>query len=32
MTGFVEEVIRWNIRITAYTLTMVTDRYPTVSG
>jgi hypothetical protein len=28
--GFVEEVIRWNIRVTAYTLTLVTDRYPPV--
>jgi hypothetical protein len=26
--GFVEGVIRWNIRVTAYTLTLVTDRYP----
>ena len=25
---FVEGVIRWNIRVTAYTLTLVTDRYP----
>jgi Domain of unknown function (DUF4389) len=28
MFGFVEGVIRWNIRVTAYTLTLVTDRYP----
>jgi hypothetical protein len=26
--GFVEGVIRWNVRVTAYTLTLVTDRYP----
>jgi hypothetical protein len=26
--GFVEGVIRWNIRVTAYRLTVVTDRYP----
>jgi hypothetical protein len=26
--GFVEGVIRWNPRVTAYTLTLVTDRYP----
>jgi Domain of unknown function (DUF4389) len=25
---FVEGVIRWNVRVTAYTLTLVTDRYP----
>ncbi len=25
---FVEGVIRWNIRVTAYALTLVTDRYP----
>jgi hypothetical protein len=24
---FVEGVIRWNVRVTAYTLTLVTDRY-----
>ena len=28
--GFVEGVIRWNIRVTAYTLTLVTNRYPAV--
>ena len=28
MFGFVEGVIRWDIRVTAYTLTLVTDRYP----
>jgi hypothetical protein len=28
MFDFVEGVIRWNIRVTAYTLTLVTDRYP----
>jgi hypothetical protein len=28
MFGFVEGVIRWNIRVSAYTLTLVTDRYP----
>jgi hypothetical protein len=28
MFGFVEGVIRWNARVTAYTLTLVTDRYP----
>jgi len=28
MFAFVEGVIRWNIRVTAYTLTLVTDRYP----
>ena len=28
MFGFVEGVIRWNVRVTAYTLTLVTDRYP----
>lgn len=28
MFSFVEGVIRWNIRVTAYTLTLVTDRYP----
>jgi hypothetical protein len=26
--GFVEGVIRWNVRVTAYALTLVTDRYP----
>jgi len=26
--GFVEGVIRWNVRVTGYTLTLVTDRYP----
>jgi len=26
--GFVEGVIRWNVLVTAYTLTLVTDRYP----
>jgi hypothetical protein len=26
--GFVEGVIRWNSRVTAYTLTLATDRYP----
>jgi Domain of unknown function (DUF4389) len=25
---FVEGIIRWNVRVTAYTLTLVTDRYP----
>jgi hypothetical protein len=28
MFGFVEGVIRWRVRVTAYTLTLVTDRYP----
>ena len=28
MFDFVEGVFRWNIRVTAYTLTLVTDRYP----
>jgi hypothetical protein len=28
MFDFVEGVIRWNIRVTAYALTLVTDRYP----
>jgi hypothetical protein len=28
MFGFAEAVIRWNIRVTACTLTLVTDRYP----
>ena len=28
MFDFVEGVIRWNVRVTAYTLTLVTDRYP----
>jgi len=28
MFGFAEGVIRWNVRVTAYTLTLVTDRYP----
>ena len=28
MFGFVEGVIRWNIRVTAYAFTLVTDRYP----
>jgi len=28
MFGFVEGVIRWNIQVTAYTLTLVPDRYP----
>src|SRR6516165_11664777 len=28
MFGFVEGVIRWNIRVTGYALTLVTDRYP----
>jgi hypothetical protein len=28
MFGFVEGVIRWNVPVTAYTLTLVTDRYP----
>jgi hypothetical protein len=32
MSGFVEGVIRWNIRVTAYRLTLVTDRYPPRSG
>ena len=26
--NYVEGVIRWNVRVTAYTLTLVTDRYP----
>jgi Domain of unknown function (DUF4389) len=26
--GFVEGVIRWNVRVTGYALTLVTDRYP----
>jgi hypothetical protein len=30
MFGFGEGVIRWNIRVTAYTLTLVTARYPPV--
>jgi hypothetical protein len=25
---FVEGVIRWNVRVTAYALILVTDRYP----
>jgi hypothetical protein len=25
---FVEGVIRWNVRVTAYALIQVTDRYP----
>jgi hypothetical protein len=28
MFDFVEGVIRWNIRVIAYALTLVTDRYP----
>src|SRR6516165_7860042 len=28
MFDFVEGVIRWNIRVVAYALTLVTDRYP----
>jgi len=28
MFGFVEGVIRWGIRVTAYTLILVTDWYP----
>ena len=28
MFGFVEGVFRWDIRVTAYTLTLVTDQYP----
>jgi hypothetical protein len=28
MFRFVEGVIRWNVRVTAYALTLVTDRYP----
>jgi len=28
MFGFAEGVIRWNIRVTAYAFTLVTDRYP----
>ena len=28
MFGFVEGVIRWNSRVTAYALILVTDRYP----
>jgi hypothetical protein len=28
MFDFVEGVIRWNVRVTAYALTLVTDRYP----
>lgn len=28
MFDYVEGVIRWNIRVTAYALTLVTDRYP----
>ena len=28
MFGFVEGVIRWRVRVTAYILTLVTDRYP----
>jgi hypothetical protein len=26
--GFVEGVIRWNVRVTGYMLTLVTDLYP----
>ena len=28
MFDFVEGVLRWNVRVTAYALTLVTDRYP----
>jgi hypothetical protein len=28
MFGFVEGVIRWRVRVSAYALTLVTDRYP----
>jgi hypothetical protein len=28
MFGFVEGVIRWNVRVTGYAFTLVTDRYP----
>jgi hypothetical protein len=28
MFGFVEGVIRWNVRVTGYAITLVTDRYP----
>jgi hypothetical protein len=28
MFDFVEEVLRWNIRVTAYAFGLVTDRYP----
>jgi hypothetical protein len=28
MFGFVEGVFRWNVRVTAYAVTLVTDRYP----
>jgi hypothetical protein len=28
MFGFVEGVIRWNTRVTAYAFMLVTDRYP----
>jgi uncharacterized protein DUF4389 len=28
MFEFVEGVIRWHVRVTAYALTLVTDRYP----
>jgi hypothetical protein len=28
--GFVEGVIRWNVRVTGYMLTLVTDLYPAV--
>ena len=28
MFGFVEGVIGWNIRVTAYAFTLVTDQYP----
>jgi hypothetical protein len=28
MFRFVEGVIRWNVRVTGYALTLVTDRYP----
>jgi Domain of unknown function (DUF4389) len=28
MFGFIEGVIRWNVRVTGYALTLVTDRYP----
>ena len=28
MFGFVEVVIRWNVRVTGYALTLATGRYP----
>lgn len=28
MFGFIEGVIRWNVRVTGYALTLITGRYP----